>query len=141
MERVISEAAQRKEGYFVSFGRWLARQQSREKLNDTELAALMRVDRVTIHKWKYGKTSPRPEHIERLAGVLHLPQEDIYGALNRLDLPKELPDDVRGIVVDLLQVSPKVRRGVALLLHTLVEDALPDGDGGECVGQDGIGAG
>ncbi len=48
-------------------------------LKQFELAALMNIKPAPVSAWERGKANPRPEHLKKLAGILHCSADELLG--------------------------------------------------------------
>lgn len=103
------------------FGRWLDAQLRRAGLNQAGLAALISVSQPTISGWRYGRNDPKPESIERIAQVLHLPIGDVYAALGRIPEDTETPERIRELTELARRLSPEDQDLAIALLRQLVD--------------------
>jgi DNA-binding XRE family transcriptional regulator len=65
-------------GQLVSY--WLERQ----GMTQTELAGRIGVDRSAVSQWVTGDTSPKEEHIPKIAEAFRLTMASFYAAVNHL---------------------------------------------------------
>lgn len=64
-------------------GYWLEHQE----LTQTELADIIGIDRAAVSQWVVGMTSPREEHIARIADAFRLSVASFYAAEPLLEEP------------------------------------------------------
>lgn len=76
-------------------------------LTKTEFAALMRVTRATVHRWRRGNCEPTPylrEAVQTLLGQLSTAVEEGYlpGPLSELEPSRYTMDERRAVIEDAL---------------------------------------
>ncbi|HAH05682.1 MAG TPA: hypothetical protein DCM05_04010 [Elusimicrobia bacterium] len=55
----------------------------KQGLKQNELARRLRVCKTAVCQWEMGQTKPRPEHLERLAGILGVTRNRLVSGLAR----------------------------------------------------------
>ena len=75
----------------MNFRTWLLRKLDEYDLNQSGLAARLRINHATVGRWTRGLNPPGPENIEKLSRLFSTPPDEIYRLLGRLP-PLEADD-------------------------------------------------
>jgi transcriptional regulator with XRE-family HTH domain len=127
---------------WVLFGRWLVELREQKGLRRREAAKLAKVSEATWRDLETGKKAavggirllPNPSHdvLERVAGALDVPVEDLLARIGRPSSARRRPaspsrseDEGSLLSVKLRRLSERDRMLVELLVDSMLENELP----------------
>jgi len=103
------------------FKSWLRETLHRRGLTQVEFAERSKVTQPAVQKWLTGRSTPSHRSIARLAAVLDVPATEVYAHLDQTPSLKDLPPDIRLILVQVLQLPPDIRDEVLAFAMMQVE--------------------
>lgn len=84
--------------------------------SDQELALMSGVHLQTLQNWMYGKTTPRPSELSKVAHVLDIPMADLMAVYEGREIqPPPLHEAIRELVAELSRDREIVIRLVTIL--------------------------
>lgn len=88
--------------------------------SDSDLATRAGVHLETLQNWMYGKTTPRPHQLSKVAQVLDIPMADLAAVYEGRDiLPPPLQDAIRELVEELRLSRAQQHEATMALLAAL----------------------
>jgi len=108
------------------FGKWLQGYMERGGMNMSSMARALGVAHTTVRNWLLGISTPRHEHIQALARLLHVREADVYGAILGLDEQNPIPEDVYRVFQKFLSLTPERRRRLERYVDLELADQQTD---------------
>jgi transcriptional regulator with XRE-family HTH domain len=88
--------------------------------SDSDLATRAGVHLETLQNWMYGKTTPRPHQLSKVAKVLDIPMADLAAVYEGRDiLPPPLQDAIRELVEELRLSRAQQHEATLALLRAI----------------------
>lgn len=89
--------------------------------SDQELALRAGVHLQTLQNWMYGKTTPRPHELSKVANLLNVPMADLMAIYEgRAVEPPPLQDAIRELVEEMRLERREIRQLITLISQRMI---------------------